>query len=242
MKVKNQNKFSAEHHALLFAWMARDITLIVGEELASPVLHNAVRRYGEQRGLRMALRAQSNKHDLSMLSWLAYPEWKAGKDETVMNIVQKRPAVRIRIPQCPWYTTWKNEGLMEYGKYYCEEIDTSVIRGFNPELHIDVKEIKPHGAEECDMVFHGADLSPGNMITFLLRKFIATRNHSVMPWEYHIGHVYKTIGEELINAFGDQGRKACETAIENFAQRFGDPAATSIRNTWNTDFNVLPAR
>lgn len=242
MQGKNHNNFKAEHHALLFAWMARDSISLVGGENASPVLQRAIRRYGEQRGHRMALRAQSNKHDLSMLSWLAYPEWKAGKGETVMNIVQKRPAVRIRIPVCPWYTTWKNEGLMEYGRYYCEEIDTSVVRGFNPELHIDVNEIKPHGAEECDMVFYGADLSPINMITFLMRKFVATRNHSIMPWEYHIGHVYKTIGEELISAFGDQGRKACETAIETFAQRFGDSAATSIRETWNTDFNVLPSR
>lgn len=242
MGKKPQTEFMAKHHALLFAWLAKDITSLVGEEQASPVLHRAVRRYGEQRGHRMALRAQANGHDLSMLSWLAYPEWKAGKGETVMKIVQKRPAVRINMPLCPWYTTWKNEDLLAHGTCYCEEIDASVVRGFNPELRIDVNEIKPHGADACDMVFHGADLSPRNLITFLVRKFIAIRNHSIMPWEYHIGHVYKTIGEELISAFGDQGRKACETALETFAQRFGDLAATRIRNWWNTDFNVLPAR
>ncbi len=241
MVTRIQNGFRPEHHALLFAWMVRETLAQVGEEDASPVLHAAVRRYGEQRGHRMALRAQANGHDLSMLSWLAYPEWQAGKGEMVTDIVRKRPNVRISIPLCPWYTVWREQGLLSCGTYYCEEIDKSVVRGFNPELSIEVNEIKPHGAHACDMVFRGVDLTPFVMLKYVLRKFIAARKDSVMPWEYHTGHVYKTIAEEITHAFGARGEAACNAALEIFSQRYGQDSARTVRSYLKTDFDRLPA-
>ena len=56
--MKNREAFTAEHHALLFAWIARETIVRIGEEEAAPVIRVAVRLYGEQRGHRMALRAQ----------------------------------------------------------------------------------------------------------------------------------------------------------------------------------------
>ena len=52
--------FTAEHHALLFAWVAREAVALGGEQAAVPALRAAVRRYGEERGHRMALRAQQD--------------------------------------------------------------------------------------------------------------------------------------------------------------------------------------
>lgn len=233
--------FRAEHHAMLFAWIAKETISQVGRNEASPVLHKAVRRYGEQRGRRMALRAQANGHDLSMLTWLAYPEWKPVKNEMVMKLVQRRPDVRIHIPLCPWYTNWKDNGLLEYGTFYCEEIDKAVVRGFNTDLLIDVNSIKPHGHGVCDMVFHDVDLTPLAMFKFLTRKFIAARKNSIMPWEYHIGHLYKTIGEELMYAFGEKGRIACLNAINIFSKKYGQDATQVVRRYWDTDFDQLAA-
>ena len=60
LKEKTEN-VTAAHHALLFAWLTKAIIRRVGHEKAEPVVRQAVQRYGEQRGRRMAFRAQANE-------------------------------------------------------------------------------------------------------------------------------------------------------------------------------------
>ena len=47
--------FSESSHAILFALIARQVVTRYGEEMGLPALRKAIRRYGEQRGRRMAL-------------------------------------------------------------------------------------------------------------------------------------------------------------------------------------------
>lgn len=89
--VNIREQFTARHHALLFAWMAREVVVRVGETTAAPVLRAAVRSYGEQRGHRMALRAQQDGQPLSMAVYLSYREWQAGAGEMQQTGV------------CPWH-------------------------------------------------------------------------------------------------------------------------------------------
>lgn len=46
--AKTREAFAAEHHVLLFAWIAREAIVPIGEEEAAPVMRAAVRLYGEQ--------------------------------------------------------------------------------------------------------------------------------------------------------------------------------------------------
>ena len=46
------------HHALLFTCISQSVILEIGEKDGGPVLRDAVKKYGEERGRRMALRAQ----------------------------------------------------------------------------------------------------------------------------------------------------------------------------------------
>jgi len=235
-----RKSFTAEHHALLFAWLVKELINRVGEDRASPVIRRAVREYGEQRGRRMALRATENGHDLSMLNYLVYVEWKAGKGEMVTNIVEKKPRVRAKIPRCCWHTAWKEHDLMRYGRYYCLDVDVSLVRGFNPDLKLDVNEIKPDGISECDFVFHGLALGPVEMIRFLYRKLIKPGKSVLMPWDYHTGHVYKTIGDAFTGEFEEKGRMAVEAAMGIFTDRYGKDAAEVVRRYRDADFNRLP--
>jgi hypothetical protein len=233
-------QFSAEHHALLFAWMVREIIGRAGEKAAAPAIGEAVRRYGRQRGARMAMRAEGNGHERTMMNYLVYGEWKAGKEEMKTTIVEKKPRVKVKIPRCPWHTAWKDHDLMKYGRYYCLDIDKAVLEGYNPALRLEVNEIKPDGAAECDMVFHELRLTPFEMMKFLYRKLVRPGGSALMPWEYHTGHIYRTVGDVFIEFFKDKGREARTAALGAFAARYGEDSAGIVRGYEHFDFDRLP--
>lgn len=235
-----RKQFSAEGHALLFAWMVKEIIDRVGESKAAPVIGEAVRRYGMQRGARMAMRARANGQSIDMLDYLAYGEWKAGRDEMKMTIIEKKTRMRVKIPRCPWHTAWRENDLMRYGRYYCLHIDRAVLQGFNPALRLEVNEIKPEGAQECDMVFHDISLTPPQMLRFMVRKLIKPGKSALMPWDYHTGHIYKTIGDTFIESFKEKGREAGDAALAKFSARYGGEAARVLEGFADCDFNKLP--
>ncbi len=235
-----RKQFSAGHHALLFAWMAREIINRVGEADGAPAIAGAVKRYGRQRGARMAMRARADGYSCTMLDYLAYGEWKAGKDEMKMTIIEKKPSVRVKIPRCPWHTAWKEEDLMKYGRYYCLDIDRAVLQGFNPGLTLEVNKIKPDGVSECDMMFRELSLTPLRMLKFLYRRLIRPGKSAVMTWDFHTGHLYTTMGDVLIETFGEKGKEARDAALAKFRARYGNEAARVLEKYEGYDFNRLP--
>jgi len=233
--------FKAENQALLFAWIARATIDKVGKAKAEPVLKKAVIRYGEQRGKRMAMRATANSHVLDMLGYLSYGEWKAGKGEMQMLIIKEPPDLRVKAPKCSWHTAWSQAGLNEFGKYYCQSIDVAVLNGFNPTLRLEVTDIKPEGKPECVMLFHNARLGPAEMLALMGRKMFKPGRRALMPWDYHAGHIYKTMKEVLEEELGAVAEEIITAAMTEFSGRYGREAAEIVRQFENVDFNVLPA-
>jgi hypothetical protein len=234
------DRFSPIHHALLFAWISKAVFDRVGEERAEAVIRKAVRRYGEQRGGRMALRAEANGHALSMLNYLAYGEWRAAPGESIQKVVDKVPHVVAHVHKCPWHQAWQEKDLLPYGRLYCQEVDEALVRGFNPELKIEVRGTKPEGNELCEFVFHDANLGLFNTLLMGYRRAVKPADKSVMPWEYHMGHLYKTMGEVLGEEIGELGGEAMNAALKEFTRSFGDDAVDAIRAYSGTDFNRLP--
>jgi hypothetical protein len=240
-KEKAHIEFTAEQHAMLFAWVSRALVEKIGVEKAGPVLKTAVKRYGEQRGRRMALRAENNHHKLDMLGYLTYGEWKAQKGEMAMLTIAEGANLRVSIPKCSWFTAWQEAGLIEYGKYYCQEIDAAVVRGFNPELKLEVKYIKPEDKPDCNMLFVGLKMGPAEMMTMLMRKLFKPGYSAFMPWDYHTGHLYKTVKDVLVGELGTDGKLAFDIALAEFSERYGKDAVEIIKEYEKVDFNVLPS-
>ena len=234
------DRFSPRQHALLFAWIAKAVFDRVDKERAESVIRQAVRRYGEQRGGRMALRAEANGHALSMLNYLAYGEWQAAPGESIQKVVEKVPHVVAHVHKCPWHQAWQEKDLLAYGRLYCQEVDEALVRGFNPELEIEVCGTKPEGNEYCEFVFHDANLGFFNTLLLGYRRAVKPADKSVMPWEYHLGHLYKTIGETVAEELSDLGIEAMEAALQEFTRCFGEDAGEVIRAYSGTDFNRLP--
>ena len=233
--------FSPTHHALLFGWISREVIRRVGVDPGESALRQAVRRYGEQRGQRMALRALANGHPLTMTYYRVYGEWQA--DPGLMTAENTLDGTNLlqRIRKCPWQAAWAENDLVAYGRLYCLEIDQALARGFNPELQVTVNSTQSNGAPYCEFIFHAVDSSIApDTIRATDGAPLLEWGGRVLPWEYHLGHLYQTMNAVMIGAFGAVGAEALSVALAEFGRRFGDAAAQRIRAYAHTDFNQLP--
>jgi len=235
-------QFTASHHALLFSSIAQSVFSHLEKEKGEILIRNAVRKYGHQRGRRMALRAQKNGHALTMANYFAYGEWEVGKNEMDARLKEKTPHARLNVFTCPWYVTWKERNLLAHGKYFCKEIDIALVKGFNPDLKIEIKSTQTNDGIPCDFIFRDAGLSWGKLLKLAYRKKFFPGRQAIMPWEYHIGHLYKTLGDEIRQTASNMADQILNTALDEFASLFSREHITWIKKYQNTDFDTLPQR
>lgn len=227
MKTEAAESFTPAHHALLFAWLSRAVIEQVGRDRGERVIRKAIRRYGEERGLRMALRAQGDGNTLSMTNYMAYGEWKANPEETEQTLFAEDAGIRMEVHRCPWHRAWEEAGIMEYGRLYCLEIDTALARGFNPELTLEVNSTLSNDGRNCEFVFRQAE-------------GIVKKKEKEMPWPYHLGHLYWTMSRVIAEELGEEGQQASHTALERFTAQCGREATLLIESYRDTDFRRLP--
>ncbi len=236
-----QNGLTETHHALLFGWMAKAIMAQACEHKGEAVIRKAVQQYGHERGKRMALRAIADWHPFTMANYLAYSEWKSSPgNQHEMKMVEKAPDARIHIHKCPWHQAWKENDLIPYARFYCLEIDQALAHGFNPDIQLDVNGTLPNGADHCEFVYHGANLTPLNYLRLAYKKFIKPGKSVVMPWEYHVGHLYKTVERVVVDELGEAGHTAVQAGLAEFTGRYGEQAAQRILSYRSVDFERLP--
>jgi hypothetical protein len=238
---KNQNPFTPAHHGLLMAWISRQVCQRVGPLKGEALIRKAIRRYGEERGGRMALRALADKKELTILTFMIYGEWSAAPGEVEQKLEQNNHNnMRLLVERCPWQVAWLENDLLDFGRIYCQEIDLALLRGFNPDLHLDVVKTQPNDRQPCDFIFHGSPLSVANSIALTVGKKMNPGKRAILPWEYHVGHLYKSFSDVLTAELGLVGREAAEAALVEFADRFGERAAQVVRFYLQTDFTCLP--
>jgi hypothetical protein len=63
---------------------------------------------------------------------------------------------------------------------------------------------------------------------------------TVMPWDYHAGHIYKTFKEVLTRELGPAAEAIMKTAMAEFAKRYGAEAEQIVKEYQDVDFDVLP--
>jgi hypothetical protein len=163
-----------------------------------------------------------------MAGYLAFGEWQAADDEMSQQGEAQGPHLLARVRRCPWHCAWEDEGLMAYGGLYCLDIDEALVRGFNPELRLDVRSTLTGGDEACEFVFHDVDWEP------------AKGGRVVMPWEYHLGHLFQAVSEVFVEKMGEEGRAAADEALAEFARRYGQEASEAVAAYRDTDFDRLP--
>lgn len=233
-------EFTAAHHAMLFASISKAAILQAGREKGEPVIREAVRTYGRQRGGRMALRARRNSHPLTVDTYFAYGEWAVPKGEMDFKLVQRRPHARLNVFKCPWHDIWKKEDALDFGRYFCMEIDAALVRGFNPELEFEVRETRTNGGACCDFLFKDADLTLGRMLGIVYKKKFRPGKSAVMPWEYHAGHLFKTMSDTVKKELPAHSDTILKTALKDFSGYASKRHIRTLEKFSETDFSLLP--
>ena len=231
------DEFGVEHHAMLFAWVAQEAVGRFGDD-GKRVILEGVRVYGEQRGRRMRLRARADGHPNDLVGYLLYGELNFGEAENEFVRVQEEPYLKVQAQRCSWHDTWSERGVLEYGRLYCQEIDTAILRGYNPDFGFDVDGTLSGGADCCTFHYRGGRMGVWNKLRYLFGKR-RVGQRAVQPWEYHAGHLYKTLEERLVAAFGEEGERAATAALQTFGQVYGGEMARVVRGFESVDFDQI---
>lgn len=228
---------SASHHAMLFAFLARQTIQTFGTA-GEDAVTAGVKRYGEQRGHRMALRAQADGNPLDVENYLVYGEWEAFPGQMDLRFPAYSPEVRMENHRCPWHTEWEKRGLLEYGRYYCKDVDAALARGFNG-MKLRLLSNRTLGDACCDFVFVEQSVPEERMEAFAdKRRRIGGKAR--MPWEYHVGHLYQTMRESIVGAFGAEGEQAVARAMEEYQKEFGKAAYELVLQYADLDYDQMP--
>ena len=228
---------SASHHAMLFAFIAKRTIDKFGKD-GEKAVTDGVRHYGEQRGHRMALRTLADGNQLDVENYLIYGEWSAAPGEMDLRFPQYSPEVRMENHKCPWYTEWEKRGLLKYGAYYCRDVDASLARGYNG-MELKLLANRTRGDELCDFVFAGCSIPNERMAEFAAKRD-KIDGKARMPWEYHIGHLYSAMREVIIKAFGNEGEKAVQEAMDDYKNEYGQEAYDLVLQYADIDYNAMP--
>jgi hypothetical protein len=240
MRTQTVGEFTPTHHALMMGWISKAVVEAVGEEEGERIIRGAVVRYGNQRGRRMAMRAEANGHPRTFADYVSYAEVKLRMADFKMEFLERSPDARGRTSRCPWSAAWAENGLMQYGRFFCMEIDKAVVQGFNEDLVLEVNSTLSDGAEYCDMTFRQADLTLKKMLGIAWKKAVRPGRTALMPWEYHVGHLYETLGEVITEELGERAGDVMAAALEDFTARYGEAATETVLAYRDTDFDQLP--
>jgi hypothetical protein len=93
-----------------------------------------------------------------------------------------------------------------------------------------VESTRPNGGDCCHFVFHGG-LGDSEIVT--------PQRETVMPWRYHLGHLYWTLSGVLLAELGQTGEVALHEALKAFSASYGEEALATILAFRDLDF-ALP--
>ena len=209
-----------EHHAILFALLSRQAITRFGDEGKEAIL-KAMTRYGNERGQRMAKNALANGDELTLLNSQAYGEWKPDfPGQMEFGAICGQPTYHSYIAKCAWCDAWAKHDIMEYGKYYCSNIDNAWYQGFNPEFLCTPLNPAMSWGGDCCRFDWGQPLTDED-ITALAEKKKALGTSCMKDFNFHTAHLLSSVGNTLIEELGERANDAIEAAKKEYAEKFG---------------------
>jgi hypothetical protein len=228
-KIESKIVCGVEHHATLFALLAKHTIDTFGER-GKQVIIASVYKYGNERGKRMAKRAIANGDKLDLVNSQAYGEWKPEPNEMEKGVICNEPTLVTGTTKCPWCDNWEKHHLLEYGKYYCINIDEAVFNGFCSDYHVEVIKTLSWGADSCEFDWKSPmDAEDRNR---LLYKKEVLGDSCIKDFNYHTSHIFYTVSETLREEFGQQGNQIVADAVQQFISIFGEQYFDAFKNLY----------
>lgn len=219
------NDFTVEHHAVLYALIAKQIMIFDPDQGEYHVLE-ATGRYGEERGKRMAQAARKDGCRLTPYAYMVYGELPLVTGASKSSSSMEHGRLLTSVSQCGWLEAWKKYDLTEYGAMYCRVIDESVYRGFNPELELKVSSCLSEGDEACGFDWGTA----GSAEEYGECQKIAEKLGTSLKKDFlfHTSRILAVMSEYLREAYGQKADEIVKQAMEEFTRIFGESYAAVL--------------
>ncbi len=211
-------KVGVEHHAVIFALLAKECILTKGKAGEKTIL-DAVALYGQERGRRMAAYAKENGDELNPVSYQIYSEWQSETGEMQAEAGNHNGRFMTQITVCDWCEAWKKHGLLEYGNYYCQAVDKNLYYGFNPQLSLQVLSTLSNGSKICAFDW-GAEFTAQDY-AFMQSRLQQIGRRYIRDFSYHTAHILSTVSNQILADFGSEGQAIINKTREVFQNMFG---------------------
>ena len=232
----NRDLFDIPHHANMFALIYKAAQDMYGEKGALAA-DEGTKLYGQQRGGRMAQRAVKDGAPLTMESYLLYGEWVDKNGHSTNRTSATEPVYCMECVVCGWCEAWKNAGLLEWGKNYCTYVDKNLVKGFNPELVLDIHSVLSQGGEVCAFQWNGFAMTDPDGYS---AKKAALGNRTIKDFLYHTGHLLNAMTQAIAKELGaDAAEKIKEKALADYTVMYGKEMADAVVKESQQDFTVV---
>jgi len=133
--------------AQFFCIITREIITQFGEK-GREVLESAVKKYGQERGRRIADLVSSLGKELNLKNFFIYGDLDS------RDVLKYKPKIvdgnfELLIRNCVFANACRDWNLEEYGKIYCQYIDQAILRGYNPDLKLELPSRMMLGDKKC---------------------------------------------------------------------------------------------
>lgn len=226
--------FNEKTHAFIAAKFYVHLTEKFGER-GKQAFIQATQRYAEGRGRRMAQRAIRDGQPLTYSTYLRYGEWVNTEEICALDQQNKGTTESIspdcvrKITACPWHAQFKEMGLKDAGHEYCQHLDNSICRGFNPYIKYEVPQTL-HKSDYCIHKISDVDIVPGGDY-----KKIEKYLHD---FEYHCAHSYWAYTEVVEAIFLASGREISTAVLSDFSAEYGSEMADTLMKYKDTNFDI----
>ena len=133
--------------ARLFCTLTEEVISQFGEKGKETII-KAVEKFGERRDQEIAEIVKSLGKELTLKNYFIYSTFD-GDQTTKYNINIVDGNVELIIRQCVFCDGCKDWDKLEYGKIYCDYIDDAILKGYNPNLKIEVPSMLTYGDKRC---------------------------------------------------------------------------------------------
>lgn len=229
--------FLPKHHALLYSSIAQACYEILGDGCI-PFLRDVTVAYGNDRGSRMAKKAKADGFELNGLCYLSYSELDVPDElvERSANIIGQHAT--LTTTKCPWYEAWAEVDLLHYGRIFCEVFDEALADGFHQSVQMKVPCTITTGADRCDFVFLNSNFTEKDQL-LLTQRNQELGKRATKSFEYHAGHLYHFVKNELQIAYEDEHERIMTDVLAKFAKYFGEEAAAVVLSYKDHNFQNI---
>jgi predicted hydrocarbon binding protein len=139
----------ANHMGHFFAIMAKAVIDRLGKEEGSALLKAVVEDFGMRRGRRIAEKVRALGKPLALKNFVLYGDMDSAGVTSGMTPSIEDGDFLLEIKHCEFDQGAKDAGLGEYAYHYCKYIDTVILKGYNPDLKLEVLKNLSAGDDAC---------------------------------------------------------------------------------------------